>query len=136
MQNRLAFLTNKCQGEADMEYYLLEAAHILGLRLPPEPTAKVGACQSSTALNHCLAFATNATPPSTWWMAPDLGAYVVALGEKFVKGRQKCGYSFYSCNKSCWRVQRVHVQIHLCPPCGVVISKAASPSLCLQPKHS
>lgn len=39
-QNRLAYLTNKCHGEADMEYYILEAAHILGLRMPSDPTAK------------------------------------------------------------------------------------------------
>ena len=33
MQNRLAYLTNKCFGDADLEYYIAEAGHILGLRL-------------------------------------------------------------------------------------------------------
>lgn len=32
--NRLAYLTNKCSGDADLEYYILEAGHILGLRMP------------------------------------------------------------------------------------------------------
>lgn len=39
-QNRLAYLTNKCSGEDDMEYYIREAGHILGLRLPDEAGAK------------------------------------------------------------------------------------------------
>lgn len=34
MQSRLAYLTNKCSGEADLEYYIAEAGHILGLRMP------------------------------------------------------------------------------------------------------
>mmetsp|Transcript_21162 Transcript_21162/g.46315 ORF Transcript_21162/g.46315 Transcript_21162/m.46315 type:complete len:474 (-) Transcript_21162:547-1968(-) len=39
-QNRLAYLTNKCFGDADLEYYILEAGHILGLRLPEDFSAK------------------------------------------------------------------------------------------------
>jgi hypothetical protein len=39
-QNRLAYLTNKCSGEADLEYYIMEAGHIMGLRLPEDCTAK------------------------------------------------------------------------------------------------
>ncbi|KAF5828565.1 osm-6-like protein [Dunaliella salina] len=31
--NRLAYLTNKCFGDADLEYYIAEAGHILGLKL-------------------------------------------------------------------------------------------------------
>ncbi len=31
-QNRLAYLTNKCFGDADLEYYIAEAGHILGVR--------------------------------------------------------------------------------------------------------
>lgn len=41
-QSRLAYLTNKCYGEADLEYYIVEAGHILGLKLPEEADAKVG----------------------------------------------------------------------------------------------
>eukprot|EP00983_Pelagomonas_calceolata_P029183 914870-Pelagomonas_calceolata.AAC.5 len=33
LQNRLAYLTNKCFGDADLEYYIAEAGHILGLKL-------------------------------------------------------------------------------------------------------
>lgn len=39
-QNRLAYLTNKCQGDGDLEYYIMESAHVLGLKLPDEATAK------------------------------------------------------------------------------------------------
>jgi hypothetical protein len=53
VQNRLAFLTNKCHGEADLEYYILEAAHILGLRLPSEPSAKVRPQCPALRPNHC-----------------------------------------------------------------------------------
>lgn len=42
LQSRLAYLTNKCYGEADLEYYIVEAGHILGLKLPEEADAKVG----------------------------------------------------------------------------------------------
>ncbi|MEW5301201.1 MAG: hypothetical protein WDW38_004741 [Sanguina aurantia] len=38
--SRLAYLTNKCYGEADLEYYIVEAGHILGLKLPEEADAK------------------------------------------------------------------------------------------------
>jgi len=34
--NRLAYLTNKCYGDADLEYYIAEAGHILGIRLPED----------------------------------------------------------------------------------------------------
>jgi hypothetical protein len=33
LQNRLAYLTNKCYGDADLEYYIAEAGHILGVRV-------------------------------------------------------------------------------------------------------
>lgn len=38
--NRLAYLTNKCYGDADLEYYIMEAGHILGLKLPDDFNAK------------------------------------------------------------------------------------------------
>ncbi|KAG1674864.1 hypothetical protein FOA52_015254 [Chlamydomonas sp. UWO 241] len=38
--NRLAYLTNKCAGEADLEYYILEAGHIMGMRMPEETGAR------------------------------------------------------------------------------------------------
>lgn len=41
-QNRLASLTNKCHGDEDLEYYVMEAGHILGLKLPDNANAKVG----------------------------------------------------------------------------------------------
>ncbi len=41
-QNRLASLTNKCHGDEDLEYYVMEAGHILGLKLPENANAKVG----------------------------------------------------------------------------------------------
>lgn len=39
-QNRLAYLTNKCNGESDMEYYIMEAAHILGVKMGDDASAK------------------------------------------------------------------------------------------------
>lgn len=39
-QSRLAYLTNKCSGQADMEYYIMEAAHIAGIKLQEGATAK------------------------------------------------------------------------------------------------
>lgn len=42
-QNRLASLTNKCHGEEDLEYYIMEAGHILGLKLQENANAKVRA---------------------------------------------------------------------------------------------
>lgn len=33
LQNRLAYLTNKCFGDGDLEYYIAEAGHILGVRV-------------------------------------------------------------------------------------------------------
>ncbi|GLC42371.1 hypothetical protein PLESTB_000654100 [Pleodorina starrii] len=38
--NRLASLTNKCHGDEDLEYYIMEAGHILGLKLPESANAK------------------------------------------------------------------------------------------------
>ncbi|KAG2452057.1 hypothetical protein HYH02_003093 [Chlamydomonas schloesseri] len=38
--NRLASLTNKCHGEEDLEYYIMEAGHILGLKLQENANAK------------------------------------------------------------------------------------------------
>lgn len=40
LQNRLAYLTNKCNSEADLDYYVMEAGHILGIRLPEDGNAK------------------------------------------------------------------------------------------------
>ncbi len=37
----MASLTNKCHGEEDLEYYVMEAGHILGLKLPENGNAKV-----------------------------------------------------------------------------------------------
>lgn len=39
-QNRLAYLTNKCYGDADLEYYIAEAGHILGVRAGEEAGAR------------------------------------------------------------------------------------------------
>lgn len=36
----MAYLTNKCFGEGDLEYYIMEAGHIMGLRLPDNAGAK------------------------------------------------------------------------------------------------
>jgi len=38
--NRLAYLTNKCAGEGDLEYYIMEAGHIMGLRMPEDTGAR------------------------------------------------------------------------------------------------
>eukprot|EP00201_Polytomella_parva_P014854 CAMPEP_0175057452 /NCGR_PEP_ID=MMETSP0052_2-20121109/11272_1 /TAXON_ID=51329 ORGANISM="Polytomella parva, Strain SAG 63-3" /NCGR_SAMPLE_ID=MMETSP0052_2 /ASSEMBLY_ACC=CAM_ASM_000194 /LENGTH=329 /DNA_ID=CAMNT_0016322667 /DNA_START=395 /DNA_END=1385 /DNA_ORIENTATION=- len=38
--SRLATLTNKCSGEADLDYFVMEAGSIVGLRLPEDATAK------------------------------------------------------------------------------------------------
>lgn len=40
LQERLAYITNKCFGDADLEYYCVEAGNILGLRLPDGSNAK------------------------------------------------------------------------------------------------
>lgn len=40
-QNRLAFLTNKCSGEEDLEYYIMEAGNTLGVKIPDNGNAKV-----------------------------------------------------------------------------------------------
>ena len=37
---RLAYLTNKCYGDGDLEYYIMEAGHIMGLKLPDDFNAK------------------------------------------------------------------------------------------------
>lgn len=38
----MAYLTNKCVGDADLDYFVLEAGHIMGLRMQEDATAKVG----------------------------------------------------------------------------------------------
>mmetsp|Transcript_34384 Transcript_34384/g.74262 ORF Transcript_34384/g.74262 Transcript_34384/m.74262 type:complete len:115 (+) Transcript_34384:66-410(+) len=38
--NRLAYLTNKCAGDGDIEYYVMEAGHILGLQMPEDTGAR------------------------------------------------------------------------------------------------
>lgn len=40
LQHRLAYLTNKCFGDADLEYYIAEAGHIMGIRLGEEAGAR------------------------------------------------------------------------------------------------
>lgn len=41
MQAQLAALVSKCKGVEDLEYFLQEAASLVGLNAPPETGAKV-----------------------------------------------------------------------------------------------
>lgn len=54
MQVRMATLTNKCVGDADLDYYVLEAGHITGLRLAEDATAKVRC--THTAQIYCACY--------------------------------------------------------------------------------
>ncbi len=54
-QDRLAYLTNKCFGDADLEYYIAEAGHILGVRAGENTGAKHVLAEVSTcSLESCL----------------------------------------------------------------------------------
>lgn len=41
LQSQLAALVSKCKGPEDLDYFLLEAAALVGLNTPPEAGAKV-----------------------------------------------------------------------------------------------
>lgn len=41
LQSQLAVLVSKCKGPEDLDYFLLEAAALVGLSTPPEGGAKV-----------------------------------------------------------------------------------------------
>jgi hypothetical protein len=41
LQSQLAALVSKCKGAEDLDYFLLEAASLVGLNTPPEAGAKV-----------------------------------------------------------------------------------------------